>query len=238
MKKMSVIIWTGLGMMMFQNFDLTHARLELFVQSVDADSRTEHAQELLGRAFHTSNANRVDENNLNLAIYEEFKRRLPKADKWQAAPLANLVIQEARKYEMDPVFIMAVIAQESSFRRTARGPVGEIGLMQLRPTTAACVAKRIGLPYHGEKSLEQPYVNLKLGIAYLSQLRESFKGNATGYVSAYNMGARNVRRMVASQKTPKEYSGKIMKRYHDLYKNLSKARPQAIVAQTEIAALK
>lgn len=220
--KMSVIVWTGLGMLLFQNFDLTHSRFELFLENVDQASRTEHAAELLGATFKNSKAANIDKEHMHYAIYEEFKRRLPKTDKWQAAPLANLVIQESAKYELDPVFIMAVIAQESSFRPRAKGPVGEIGLMQLRPETAACVAKRIGLAFHGAHTLNQPYLNLKLGIAYISQLRANFKGKANQYVSAYNMGARNVRRMIASSKTPKEYSGKVMKKYQDLYANLSK----------------
>jgi soluble lytic murein transglycosylase len=233
--KMSVIVWTGLAVLLFQNFDLPHNRLGLFVQTVDQDSRNEHAAELLGHSFKGSKAQNVDETNLHYGIFAEFKRRLPKAEKWQAAPLANLVIQESRKYGLDPVFIMAVIAQESSFRPNARGPVGEIGLMQLRPETAACVAKRIGLPFHGAHTLNQPYVNLKLGIAYISHLRAGFKGQANQYVSAYNMGARKVRRLIANSKTPKEYSGKVMKKYQELYTNLTKTGTLLAKNQTAIA---
>jgi soluble lytic murein transglycosylase len=223
MNKQSVLTWSFLGMLVFQNFDLVQPRFDLFVQAVDEETRTEHAQELLGRSFRGSPAEAVNAGKtLNLAIYEEFRRRLPKTDKWQAGPLANLVIQEAAKYELDPVFIMAVIAQESSFRPRARGPIGEIGLMQLRPETAAWVAGKHGIPFHGPKTLEQPYVNIKIGIAYVADLRESFKGRAAHYVSAYNMGAKSVRRMVANRQTPKEYSGKVMKKYHDLYASIMK----------------
>lgn len=231
MDKQSTLVWTFVGMLAFQNFDLVQpAQFSLFVQNVDNEARVEHAQELLGRQFRGSFAERASKDpTLHLAIYEEFRHRLPKGDRWQSAPLANLVIEEAEKYELDPVFILAVISQESSFRPKARGPVGEIGLMQLRPETAAWIAKKEGLPYYGAKSLEQPFVNIKLGIAYVAQLRSSFKGHANHYVSAYNMGARNVKRMVASNTTPKEYSTKVMKKYQDLYMSLLK-RDKVVVA--------
>lgn len=223
MDKQSTLVWTFVGMLAFQNFDLVQPNFALFVQTVDNDARVEHAQELLGRSFRGSFADNASKDpTLHLAIYEEFRHRLPKGDRWQAAPLANLVIEEAEKYELDPVFILAVISQESSFRPTARGPVGEIGLMQLRPETAQWIANKYGLPFYGAKSLEQPFVNIKLGIAYVASLRASFNGKANHYVSAYNMGARNVKRMVASQQIPKEYSSKVMKKYRDLYMSLLK----------------
>lgn len=220
MNKLSVIICTGMGMVLFQNFDFAIMPFGFAVENIDQASRIEHAAELLGHAYKGSAAQNINKTNLNLAIYAEFKNRLPKEDKWQAAPLANLVIQESNKYQLDPIFIMAIIAQESSFRPKARGPVGEIGLMQLRPSTAAHIAKKMGLAFHGDKTLEQPFVNLKIGIAYVSQLRHSFKGKAKHYISAYNMGSRNVRRLVASAQAPNEYSSKVMKKYEGLYAHI------------------
>ena len=218
-------------MMFYQNFDLPVVpKNELFVQTVNEGSRSEHAHELLGHAFAGSLAERAGTHSqLNIAIYQQFKKRLPKKDRWQASTLANVVIEESAKYQLDPVFIMAVIDQESSFRSTARGPVGEIGLMQLRPETAAGVAQKHGMPFHGARSLTHPCLNLKLGIAYMSDLRLNFKKRASRYVSAYNMGAKNVRRVVASQQIPKEYSRKVMQKYANLYlalnsTNLSQAR--------------
>lgn len=220
MNKLSVIICTGMGMILFQNFDFAIMPFGFAVENIDQASRIEHAAELLGHSYKGSAARNINKANLNLAVYAEFKNRLPKEDKWQAAPLANLVIQESNKYQLDPIFIMAIIAQESSFRTKARGPVGEIGLMQLRPSTAAHIAQKAGITFHGEKTLEQPFLNLKIGIAYMAQLRQSFKGKAKQYISAYNMGSRNVRRLIASAQTPNEYSSKVMKKYEGLYAHI------------------
>ena len=225
MKKGSVLTWTFLVILLFQNFDLVSTRVGLYVQSVDEESRVEHARELLGRSYQGSAAEGAEDKNsaqMALAIYEEFHKNLPKADKWQAAPLANLVIEQSEKFELDPVFVMAVIAQESSFRTKARGPVGEIGLMQLRPETAAWIAKKNHIPFYGAKTLEQPFVNVKIGIAYVAHLREAFDGKANNYVSAYNMGARNVRRMVASRHLPHDYSTRVMKHYKEMYQSMAK----------------
>lgn len=226
------IIAGGLGaLLVFQNFDLAPTRPDLGIQEVDEAARSRHAQELLGRGFRGSLAEKAKDNSfLSLSIYGEFARRLPKGDKGHAASLANLVIEEAQAYGLDPVFIMAVISQESSFRPRVRGPVGEIGLMQLRPTTAAWMAKRIGLPYHGPESLENPYVNLKLGIAYMASLRENFKRKAYHYVPAYNMGAGNVRRLAAEQKVARQYPMKVMRHYDSLYGSLTRKQGRTVAA--------
>lgn len=223
--------------MVFQAGDLIKPHWD-FLQDVDHDIREQHAQELLGSSFNESLAARLkDAPNMSVAIRDEFRARLPKAYKWQATALANLVIQDAEANELDPVFVMAVIAQESSFRPTARGPVGEIGLMQLRPATAAWIAEKNNRTFYGPQTLENPYYNIKLGITYLGMLRSSFKNEASSYVSAYNMGSGKVRRMVASQTTPTEYSSKILKRYADLYTSLNKktmgTAPTVKVAQIQ-----
>ena len=69
-----------------------------------------------------------------------------------------------------------------------------------------------------------PESNIKIGLAYMNYLRQQFPGKANKYVSAYNMGPRNVRRLVAQNVIPYEYNSKVMKNYADLYSTIN-ARP-------------
>ncbi|MFX5793561.1 transglycosylase SLT domain-containing protein, partial [Acinetobacter baumannii] len=66
---------------------------------------------------------------------------------------------------------VAVIDTESSFRPNARGSHGEIGLMQLKPSTAQWIARRHGLPWWGPATLLDPAAIVRLGAAYLSDIR-------------------------------------------------------------------
>ena len=113
--------------------------------SVKESDRVEHARELLGSRYRTSDAHRLEKRkHLAENILTAVDKHLPKKYRHRSNDVAHAIIVEATKHEMDPFFVMAVIAGESSFNPDARGPVGEIGLMQLRPTTGQWIAKQIG----------------------------------------------------------------------------------------------
>jgi soluble lytic murein transglycosylase len=152
------------------------------------------------------------------------KERLPKNYKKQSKAISLAIIEESKKHSMDPLFVMAVIAGESSFNPKAQGPVGEIGLMQLRPSTGDWMAQKMKLSKKQMKKLSDPLYNIKLGCAYLAWLREKFEGHGQLYVAAYNMGPRNVERAVGKNIYPKDYPLHVMKRYFALYEELGKSK--------------
>ncbi len=107
----------------------------------------------------------------------------------KAPALAAHILTLARKYRFDPAFILSVIQVESSFRVKIQSFAGAIGLMQLMPATAEVVAKRHGIPYNGARSLNDPFTNVSLGVAYLSYLRDKYRGQSPYYhIAAYNLG--------------------------------------------------
>jgi soluble lytic murein transglycosylase len=68
--------------------------------------------------------------------------------------------------------------------------------MQVLPSTAKYIAKREKIrSYHQAADLRDPLVNLRVGIAYLSYLRERFP-HSNQYLAAYNLGPDRLRKMV------------------------------------------
>ena len=184
-------------------------------------ARLHHARELLGKHYSRSSV-REGENvkRINSAIYRRTRERLPKAHRQEYKRVAQTIIDEAFKHNFDPVFLMSVIEQESSFIPTRKGALDEIGLMQLRPGTAEWIAEKYGMKWKGSKSLYDPVVNIRIGAAYLAYLREIFDSHAQLYLAAYNMGARNVASAREKNVWPKDYPGGVMRHYVDFYQSL------------------
>jgi soluble lytic murein transglycosylase len=95
-------------------------------------------------------------------------------------------------YKMDPLFVTAIIKEESKFLRRAHSHMGAIGLMQLMPKTARELALELGYTNFSEKDLESPKVNINLGMYYLYKLDKLFRGDKVHILASYNAGIGNV----------------------------------------------
>jgi|TARA_B100001113_G_C20868115_1_gene517083 soluble lytic murein transglycosylase-like protein len=85
------------------------------------------------------------------------------------------------EYGVDYDMVKAVIQTESSWNHKAVSTSGAIGLMQILPSTAMT---EFNTP---EQDLYDPYVNVTVGIKYLSHLNQHFDDiNAT--LTAYSHG--------------------------------------------------
>ncbi len=109
-------------------------------------------------------------------------------------PYRELIEQEAERYDLDPLLVVAVIRTESGFSPTARSRVGARGLMQLMPTTAEWAARRASVRAYSIDRIEEPAVNVRLGCWYLSYLERQFPGELEAVLAAYNAGQGNVAR--------------------------------------------
>jgi soluble lytic murein transglycosylase len=191
------------------------------VIQIQREARLQHAKELLGKYYAKSVVAKGEKvSKINSEIYRWSKERLPAKFKNQYRKVAQAVIDSAAKYGFDPVFLLSVMQHESSFNPRCKGSLDEIGLMQLRPGTAEWIAQKYDLPYSGAKTLFDPATNIRLGAAYLNYLRESFDSQAQLYISAYNMGSRNVSSYVEKKVWPKEYAMHVMHYYLDFYQNM------------------
>jgi soluble lytic murein transglycosylase len=100
----------------------------------------------------------------------------------------EMIQQKAQERELDPYLILALIRQESLFDPRARSPATALGLMQLLPSTAARVAKQIGMPPPSNEQLFQPEINLTLGTQYLKDLMQRYSNDWFKAIAAYNAG--------------------------------------------------
>jgi soluble lytic murein transglycosylase len=105
-------------------------------------------------------------------------------------PLAHweTIQKKAQELAVDPYLILALIRQESLFDAGARSPASALGLMQLLPSTATRVAKRIGMPPPSTEKLFDPEINLTLGTQYLKDLLQRYSDNWFKAIAAYNAG--------------------------------------------------
>lgn len=198
-----------------------------------------HARELMGSHFENSPVRAATETlDLDSYVHLTVKRALPEDYKNQAPLIASTIIRESKRHGFDPIFLMAVIQNESSFRPKTRGSFGEIGLMQVKPTTAEWLAKRHQLPYESADSLLNPVTNIKLGAAYLGELRVKYQSESRLYLAAYNMGDRNVARALKARIKPRDYAFAVMNRYLKYYEGLkAELRREQRIKQSELAAV-
>ena len=95
----------------------------------------------------------------------------------------------ARRNDLDPALVAAVIYAESRFDAGARSDHGAVGLMQVLPETAAQIAGETGGVTFVPADLEDPRVNIRYGCYYLRSVLDSFGGDSVAAVAAYNAGA-------------------------------------------------
>ena len=109
-------------------------------------------------------------------IYSVLRTHRKDLDHIAAWTIAKTILEESNKHLLDPMLVLAVIKVESSFQYLAVSPVGARGLMQIRPFVANAIAPEVNIkPWHGIDSLDDPVLNIKIGVFYLSRLKKRFK---------------------------------------------------------------
>lgn len=101
----------------------------------------------------------------------------------------------ARQYGVEPALVKAIVWRESHFQPSARGAVGEIGLMQVREDAAREWAVAEKVPAFEHQHCFDPVTNTLAGTWYLNKLlqRYSRTDDPRAYALAdYNAGRGNV----------------------------------------------
>lgn len=100
-----------------------------------------------------------------------------------ARPYEALIQKFANKYDVPVNLAHAVVRVESNYKARTKGAAGEIGLMQIKPSTAR------GLGFNGSvQDLYDPATNLEYGMRYLARAYKLSGGNTCGTILKYNAG--------------------------------------------------
>jgi soluble lytic murein transglycosylase len=104
----------------------------------------------------------------------------------------DLVIKNAREYNLHPLFLFSVIRQESLFEGFVRSPADARGLMQVIPGTGQEISSNLGWPVgYTEADLYRPIVSITYGSYYLWRQIDYLDGDIFAALAAYNGGPGN-----------------------------------------------
>lgn len=118
--------------------------------------------------------------------------------------IAPIILKHAKKHNIDPYLVKAVISVESNFNNNATSWAGAAGLMQLMPATG------YGM---GARNLYDPDDNIGAGTRYLRAMLDRYKGRLDLAVAAYNAGPGNVYDRIPNISETQRYVVKVMKAY-------------------------
>ena len=111
----------------------------------------------------------------------------------------------AKRYQLDPALLRAVIQVESNFRQDAISRRGAVGLMQLMPQTAAKLEVA---------NIHDPLQNIQGGAKHLRYLLNLYHGDLRLALAAYNAGIHRVKLDVPRIRETQVYIQKVLASYH------------------------
>ena len=130
-----------------------------------------------------------------------------------------IIQQAARRFEVDPALVKAIIMTESGYDPLAVSRRGAQGLMQLMPSTAESL---------GVADSFNPEHNIIGGVRYFRQLMNRFDDDAALALAAYNAGLNRVLRYdgIPPFKATRRYVQKVLA-YYRCYQQFGRADHRA-----------
>jgi len=140
-------------------------------------------------------AGEMDAERLNRSILEYIARKNPRAPISAFRRFPEILMAESQRANLDHCLVLAQAEVESEFRHDAVGAAGEIGLFQMKPSTAALlepIAGKFKRPNmtNGARELgdlADPEVNTRFAMAYLRDIM-SRKPSVKDALTEYNGG--------------------------------------------------
>jgi soluble lytic murein transglycosylase len=114
-------------------------------------------------------------------------------------PYLDAVSQAGKLARLPQDWILAVMRQESLFRKDAVSRADARGVMQMVPSTASAIARRWHLSSPARDGLFDPSIAVPLGAAYLRELLDRYGEQLAVSLAAYNAGPAAVARWLPPQ---------------------------------------
>jgi soluble lytic murein transglycosylase-like protein len=152
-------------------------------------------------------------------IHSIVKSQRPDMIDAEAWRVAEVILEESVKRRLDPMMVVAVIQVESGFQNNTVSPMGARGLMQIMPDTGKFLTETLSHEYgfHATafrpESLDDPLLNIRLGVYYLHDLTKQFK-NLNLALIAYNAGPSEIQnRLEKNLEFSDEYATAVLDAY-------------------------
>jgi soluble lytic murein transglycosylase len=142
--------------------------------------------DILDRMVNTSDRTRVQ---------VDYTQRFP-------SPHHDVMHPATQTLGLDKAWVYGLMRQESRFILGAQSSVGASGLMQVMPSTARWVAKKMGLTDFAQDMLTDVRTNIMLGTNYLNMVLGNMDGSQVLATAAYNAGPGRSRRWRATLTKP------------------------------------
>ena len=104
------------------------------------------------------------------------------------APYRSKVSPATKDLRLDEGWVYGLMRQESRFVTNAKSGVGASGLMQVMPTTAKWIARKLGIKKFNTASMADMNTNVLLGTNYMKMVLESLDNHPVLASAAYNAG--------------------------------------------------
>ena len=150
------------------------------------------------------------------AILRTFRPDISEEESWH---LSEVILEESAKRHLDPLLVTALIQVESGFRPAAVSPMGARGMMQIMPDTGKHLAHSLAGEYGIQpaafipESLDDPVLNLRLGIYYLHDLKKQFRDIDVA-LTAYNFGPGDTQNRIENNlDLPGEFAASVLEAY-------------------------
>ncbi|MGB0452975.1 MAG: lytic transglycosylase domain-containing protein [Bacteriovoracaceae bacterium] len=166
-------------------------------------------------------ASNFSKEKLELLILSSVSPTLRK----RLSPLIKDALILSEHYSIDPFWFLSVMKVESHFNPKALSRVKAKGLMQLMPSTAHELFRKLDNPVSkkvADQLVWDTQVNMELGAFYLKKLLRRFNYNYKLATIAYNMGPTWVRRRLRKSQPVgrrNHYWNKVNRTYGQISKN-------------------
>jgi soluble lytic murein transglycosylase len=187
----------------------------IFIFSFHLHCLTLGVQDLPSGLWFLTSESRIREQTIReiVAVLERYPTGLVHVTREE---LAEVIYDESVRNNHDPKFILALIKIESSFQNWSVSEQGAKGLMQIMPYVAESLAKELGIEWSGDRTLFNPFLNIKIGIHYLSRLIEDFNDLGLA-LTAYNYGPTYVKSLMErKEEIPQNFYQRILTVYQTI----------------------
>lgn len=147
-------------------------------------------------ASEIASRNEMYDRSINAAdrtiLLHDFNLRYP-------APYRDNLQGSIQANNLDEAWVYGLMRQESRFVTQAKSNAGASGLMQVMPTTARWIARKLGMKDYRKTLISQLDTNLKLGTYYMRNVLSSLGNNPVLASAAYNAGPGRARQWLSKR---------------------------------------